>query len=56
MTIFTTLYDIMGITGGEIYLRFNAGSTLYVDKSTICSEILCSEFQVQGEFLDQIGE
>ena len=27
MTIFTIVYDIMGITGGEIYLRFNAGAT-----------------------------
>ena len=26
MTIFTTLYEIMGITGGEIDLRFKAGA------------------------------
>ena len=28
MTIFTTLYEILGITGGEIYLRFRAGATV----------------------------
>ena len=28
MTIFTTLYYILGITEGEIYSRFKAGSTV----------------------------
>ena len=33
MTIFTTLYEIMGITGGEIYLRFKDGATVGKEKS-----------------------
>ena len=28
MTICTTLYEILGITGGEIDLRFKAGATV----------------------------
>ena len=28
MTIFITLYEVLGITGGEIDLRFKAGATL----------------------------
>ena len=28
MTIFTTAYDILGKTGGEIYFRFKAGATV----------------------------
>ena len=28
MTIFTNLYEILGKTGGEIYLRFKAGATI----------------------------
>ena len=30
MTIFITLYKILGITGGEIYSRFKAGSTVHL--------------------------
>ena len=33
MTIFPTLYEIMGITGGEIYLRFKYGATVGKDES-----------------------
>ena len=33
MTIFTTLYEIMGITGGEIYLRFKDGATVGKEES-----------------------
>ena len=33
MTIFTTSYELLGITGGEIDLRFKAGATVFIDYS-----------------------
>ena len=32
MAIFTTLYEILGISGGEIYLGFKAGATVIGQK------------------------
>ena len=40
MTIFPTLYEIMGITGGEIDLRFQAGATVALN--TTEDELLVS--------------
>ena len=41
MTIFITLYEIMGITGGEIYLRFKAGATVDVMGNCGMTSYLC---------------
>ena len=60
MTILTTLYEILGITGGEIDLRFKAVSTVTyhnsVNYNIECLLYFLSLFQVPNHWKKNKGD